>query len=95
MCDLVGLLQECEEDTRRLLDAGAANRLGNWRQYTASQDALVAYIQKLLRGSHRENGWRLDQKKGLSLERIVIDHCPHLFQASDHEEAKRTLGLAD
>ena len=87
-------LQQCEEDTRRLLGHLAAQRLGNWRHHAAkSENDLVLYIQKLLWGEHCENGRRLDQQGGLSLERIVLDHRPDLFGDSDREEAKRTLRI--
>ena len=95
VCDLIRLMEQCEQDTRTMLGAGAANRLGNWRRYAESQSDLVSYIKKLLRGEHRENGWELNKRKGLSLERIVIDRCPELFEASDHKEAKETLGLPE
>ena len=93
MCDLIALLRQCEDDTRRLLGKGEAERLSNWRRYIESRDALLAYIGDRLTGDRRINGWKLDQQGGLSLERIVIDHCPGLFTAQDITEAKLTLGL--
>jgi hypothetical protein len=95
MCDLLRLLTRCEEDTAKLLGQGAANRLANWRQYTDNQAELVAFIQRVLRGDNRSNGWELDKNGGLSLECIVIEHCPELFTQDDIREAKETLGIKD
>lgn len=92
--DLKTLVQQCEDDTRRLLGYGAAQRLGNWRRHATTDDELVAYIQRLLRGPHRDNGWELKRLGGLSLEGIVIDHRPDLFTEDDRNEARRTLGLS-
>jgi hypothetical protein len=94
MGDLSSLMQRCEDDTNRLLDRRAAVRLGRWRSHADSESALIEYIKRLLRGDHRGNGWELDQKGGLSLERIVLDHCPDPFSDEDLREAKRTLGIA-
>src|SRR5687768_2030391 len=93
MADLQALLHQCEDDTGRLLGHVAAQRLGNWRRHTHSQTALVEYVQKLLWGEHCANGKKLDQQGGLSLERIVLDHCPDVFGEPDRAQAKRTLGL--
>jgi len=95
MCDLLSLLARCETDTERLLSQGAANRLANWRRYADNQAELVAFIQRVLRGDSRFNGWELDKKGGLGLERIVIEHCPELFTQDDIREAKETLGIGD
>ena len=96
MCDLLrSLLECCEKDTARLLGQGAANRLANWRQCTDNQAELVAFVQRVLRGDSRSNGWELDKKGGLSLERIVIEHCSGLFTQDDIHEAKATLGIRD
>ena len=95
MCDLLRLLTRCEVDTAKLLGQGAANRLANWRQYADNQAELIAFVQRVLRGDSRRNGWELDKKGGLSLERIVIEHCPELFTQDDIHEAKETLGIRD
>jgi hypothetical protein len=94
MDDLKTLLQRCEDDTRRLLGHLAAERLGNWRRHTQSEQSLIEYVEQLLWGEHRENGRRIDQQGGLSLERIVLDRRPDLFTDSDRQQAKRTLGIA-
>jgi len=90
---LVTLIQKCEDDTRRLLGHLAAERLGNWRRHTQSERSLIEYVVQLLWGEHCQNGRRIDQQGGLSLERIVLDHCPELFSEADREQAKRTLGI--
>lgn len=92
--DLAALLQTCEGDTRRLLGHLAAERLGHWRRYAGSEKAMAEYIQRLVWGDHCENGKKLDQQGGLSLERIVLDHRPDLFTEADFQQAKRTLGIA-
>jgi hypothetical protein len=91
--DLVALLQNCDDDTRRILGHLAAERLGNWQRYAKSEKAMVEYVQKLLWGEHCANGRKLDQQGGLSLERIVLDHVPDLFTEPDREQARRTLGI--
>jgi hypothetical protein len=93
MPDLVALLQRCQEDTEWLLGHLAAERLGNWRRYSTSDQKLVEYVQRLLWGEHCANGKKLDQQGGLSLERIVLDHAPELFTDPDKEQAMRTLGI--
>jgi hypothetical protein len=93
MVALVELIQQCEDDTRRLLGQLAAERLGNWHRYAASETALVEYIERLLWGEHCANGKKLDQQSGLSLERIVLDHRPDLFSEPDREQARRTFGI--
>lgn len=93
MEELVSLIQQCEDDTRRLLGPLAAQRLGNWRRHADSQVDLIEYVQRLLWGEHCGNGRRLDRQGGLSLERIVFDRLPGLFGESDREQAKRTLGI--
>jgi hypothetical protein len=85
------LLQECERDTARIIGQGAANRLATWRRYSGDEEALVRFVQRVLRGESRGNGWELDQRGGLSLERIVLDWLPDLFTEEDREEAKQTL----
>jgi hypothetical protein len=93
MQDLVTLLQQCEDDKRRLLGHLAAERLGNWRRYSGSQTALAEYVQPLLWGEHCADARKLDQQMGLSLERIVLDHRPDLFAEADRQQARRTLGI--
>ena len=94
MYTLEALLHQCQEDTARICSQGAANRLANWRRYDGNQPELIDFIQRCIRGNDsRLNGWLLDSSGGLSLERIVLDHCPQLFDASDLLEARKTLGL--
>ena len=93
MDDLAGLLRRCEEDTRKLLSVKAAARLAQWRTHAEdSEAALIQYVQRLLRGEHRVNGWDLDRQGGLSLEIIVLDHRPDLFTDEDRQVARATLG---
>jgi len=92
MCDLVSLLATCQEDTARLVSPGAAARLATWRRYEDDQAKLVSFVQRILHKGGR-NGWKLEQEGGLSLERIVIEHCPQLFTEDDIHQAKRNLGI--
>ncbi len=93
MSNLVELMEKCEADTKELINAGAAVRLANWRKYSDNEVLLVQYIQRVIR-SNRSNGWKLESRDGLSLERIVIDHCPELFTEEDVGVAKVNLGLS-
>jgi hypothetical protein len=92
---LQSLLEQCETDTRNLLSAGAASRLGNWRLHAHSDDGLVKYIQERLKGPRAENGWKLKQLGGLSLEEIVIERRPDLFTEDDRSRAKQNLGISN
>ena len=87
------LLNECENDTARIIGQGAANRLAAWRQCSGNEQALVGFVQRVLRGERRLNGWKLDRSDGFSLERIVLDRLPDLFTEDDKEQARLTLGL--
>jgi hypothetical protein len=94
MSDLIAELRQCEADTARLLNEGAAHRLANWQVYIGDPSGLVAFVQRVIRGPRRSNGWELDQRGGRSLERIVIDcGCPP-FTEDDIHVARETLGLA-
>jgi len=87
------LLGECERDTARIIGKPAANRLAKWRQYRGDKQSLVRFVQRVLCGQSRVNGWRLDQRGGLSLERVVLDRLPDLFTEEDKGQARQTLGL--
>jgi len=82
-------LEQCQQDTAKFINPGAASRLGKWRNH--SGDKLIAFVKKCLRGKARGNGFLLDLEGGLSLERIVLDHLPELFDEDDHREARSTL----
>lgn len=90
---LVQLMGECEADTARIIGQGAANRLANWRTYIHDEEALIEFVRRVIRAESRANGWELDQRRGLSLERIVLDHVPHLFTEEDKQQARETLGI--
>ena len=46
--DLQALIEQCEEDTRRVLEPLAARRLGNWRRHAAvSENALVKFSDRV------------------------------------------------
>ena len=88
---LVQLMEECERDTARIVGQGAANRLARWRTYAEDEGALVEFVQRVIRRESRANGWQIDQRGGLSLERIVLNHLPDLFTEEDKQEARSTL----
>lgn len=93
MCDLIAELQRCEADTARLLNEGAARRLANWQAYIGDHDELLRFVQRVIRGPRRSNGWDLERLGGRSLERIVIEcGCPP-FTEDDVRIARDTLGL--
>jgi hypothetical protein len=91
---IITLLQKCQNDTLAVLGAGAAGRLAHWQEHAGDLSGLIRFIQDRIHGDTRENGWRLEQAKKLSLERIVIDHIPHLFAPTDIQTARETLGLS-
>jgi len=93
VCNLIAELGRCEADTRRLLGEGAAKRLANWRNYEDDQYKLIKFVQRLLRGPRRKNGWELKQKGGRSLEQIVIDCGYPPFTEDDVLVAKQTLDI--
>lgn len=94
MLGLKELLQVCEEDTRRIVNAGAAKRLAAWRQYK-SEAELVAFIARLIRiKENQANGFFIDRQHGVSLESIVAIHLPSLFTEDDIRIAKQTLGMS-
>ncbi len=92
-CDLAAELRRCEADTANLLTSGAAKRLANWRRYENDLPELIAFVQKVIRGPHRQHGWELQQKGGRSLEQIVIDCGNPPFTDDDIREARATLGV--
>ncbi len=93
MCDLAAELRTCVADTRRLLNEGAAQRLAMWQRYEDDLPELVKFVQRVLRGPHRSNGWELNLKGGRSLERIVIDCGYPPFTIEDIKLAQETLGI--
>lgn len=84
-------MNRCQEDTLKILGAGPAARLANWQKYASGQVRLIRFIKDRLRSERRENGRKLELAKGLSLERIVVYHCPELFDPDDIEWTKATL----
>ena len=89
--ELVKLMKECQDDTLAILGPGAARRLAHWQKYESDLAGLVHFIQERLKTDRRENGRKLELATKLSLERIVIYHCPELFTEVDIEWAKATL----
>lgn len=85
-------LAMCQEDTMRLINPGAAARLSYWRNYQTDSER-VAFVKRMIRNEHaRENGSAIDDADGVSLESIVLDHVPKLFDDDDKEIAAYTLG---
>ena len=94
MRKLSDLLQVCEEDTSRLVNAGAAKRLAAWRRYK-SEAELTAFIARLIRiKPNQANGFLIHKQQGVSLESIVAIHRPSLFTEEDVIIAKQTLGMS-
>jgi len=84
-------LAQCELHTRQAINAGAANRLANWRQYQ-TEGELVQFIQRTIRNQNAmTNGWQLEQQGLTSLESIVIANSD-LFTVEDINIATQTLG---
>ncbi len=85
------LLSICEEDTKRFVSQGAANRLGAWRRYVTDAD-LINFIRRIIR--HRDNqanGFLIHSRHGVSLEAIIAIYCPELFDPEDIAIAQQTL----
>jgi hypothetical protein len=91
LSDLTVLLERCERDTRELLGEAPARRLAQWHRHEHSERELVEFIQRCLRGRGRANGQRLYEEGRLSLEEIVLVHCPGLFEKEDRKVALKTL----
>ncbi len=87
------LLHQCQEDVARIIGQTEANRLGKWREHEGNYLRLIPFVQWRLRAESREIGQKLDHEGGLSLERIALDYYPEFFNASDLQEARKTLGL--
>ena len=86
------LLERCQEDTKRLINPGAAARLSRWRS-CQTEEECVQFIKGLIRKqAGKENGWSIDQAGGVSLESIVLDHESALFDDKDKKIAAQTLG---
>ena len=83
---------KCVGDTREYVGASASNALMRGVG-DKSEEELVGYVQRLIRSPNGQvNAFEIDLKKGVSLESIVIDHCPELFDTEDKEIAAKTLG---
>jgi len=89
--ELVKLMEKCQADTRETLGPGATGRLANWQKHESDLDGLLQFIKARLRTEARENGHKLELANKLSLERIVVYHCPELFEDQDITWAKATL----
>jgi hypothetical protein len=94
MCDLIQLLEQCQQDTQELLGDSAAGRLAYWHNYRNDRDRLIKFIQDRIHGDTWENGAKLHIRGKLSLERIVVQCAAEIFEARDIERAKATLNMA-
>ena len=85
-------LARCHADTGRLINPGAAARLSCYQEYQTEEER-VEFIQRMIRNpAGMKNGWVIDQAGGVSLESIVLDHEPALFDDKDKKFAAQTLG---
>ncbi len=84
-------MEKCQADTRETLGPGAAGRLANWQKHESDLHSLRQFIKQRLRVEARENGRKLELSNKLSLERIVVYHCPELFEDEDITWANATL----
>jgi hypothetical protein len=87
------LLLKCEEDTARIIGDASAKSLGKWREHEGNYLRLIPFVQWRLRVANQEIARKLDREGGLSLERIALDYYPEFFNASDLQEARRSLGI--
>ena len=89
MAVLPPLLARAEDDVRRLVGAGPALRIAEWRRYGESDEMLVVFIrQKLAR--RKTFGAAVAKQGGYALEQIVLER-PELFTAHDRYEAERAI----
>lgn len=87
------LLLTCEEDTKRFVGQGAANRLAAWRRYSSEAD-VINFIRRIIRGrDNQANGFLIHSRQGMSLEAIVSIDRPELFDPEDIAIARQTLGI--
>lgn len=91
--ELVALMRECESDTREIISPQAANMLAYWQKHEGDLDRLVKFIHDRIYSDGKVNGWTLYQNKRLSLEQIVFERCPELFNPSERRQARINLGL--
>lgn len=91
--ELIALMRQCETDTREVIGPGAAKMLARWQRHETDLDRLVKFIHDRIHGKGALNGWKLEQHKRLSLERIVFQHCPELFSPSDVRKAMQNVGV--
>ena len=92
MCDLIRLLEQCQADTHEVLGPGAAGRLAYWQQYANDRERLISFIRERIRRKG-QNKAKLHRRGKLSLEQIVIQCGPEVFDESDIELAKATLSV--
>ena len=96
MPTLLQLLEQYNEDTARMIGQGAANSLARRRRHADEKDALVAFVQPLVEGASRADGWESHQQGGLRLERIALDHLPDVLtggQATAEGDARNPVAL--
>ena len=94
MDNLIIYLEQCENDTRRIINRRSASRLSNWRTYNDT-DSLVDFIKRTIRVKNNQiNCYLLHESNGLSLEEIVYKLCPNLFTDEDITISKKTLGIS-
>ena len=91
LMSLERLLARCHADTGRIINAGAAARLSCYQKYQ-TEGERVEFIRQMIRNpAGMKNGWVIDQAGGVSLESIVLDHEPALFDDRDKKIAAQTL----
>lgn len=84
--------QQCIEDTKKHIGRQAANSLSLHSGF--NDDDLIEYIKKTIRiKSNQANGFIIHKKNGVSLEAIVVLHCPEFFTEIDIKVARATIGL--
>ena len=87
------LLTKWEEDTERIIGPVEAKRIGKWREFEGNYLRLIPFVQWRIRVGNEEITQKLDNKGGLSLERIALDYYPEFFNPGDLQQAKKNLGI--
>jgi len=87
------MLEECEKDTQRFINYGAASHISSWRQCSDQQQRVVFIKNELRNERNKSTGFAIHLNGGTSLESIVLSY-PELFTDEDYTIAASRLGFS-
>jgi len=90
---MMKMLEDCERDTQRFINYGAANRISNWRHCNDQQQRVVFIKNEMRNEKNRSSGFTIHLNGGTSLESIVLSY-PELFTDEDYAIAASRLGFS-